>query len=100
MGKIGSNKVYAISDNSFLNSSQMIVIVNKKGDVAAYSGGTTQGAGTVALQTGSTLLSAGAIAYAGKSIEHGLETTHVSANGIPSTFQVNANIKAPQIHTR
>lgn len=88
MGNIGSNKVYALSNNNFLTSNQMIVVLNKKGEVAAYSGGTAAGAGTVGLQTGATILTAGAIAYAGHAFENGVQTMKIS--GVPSNVTVNA----------
>jgi hypothetical protein len=91
MGNIGSNKVYAISNSGFLSSSQMIVVMNKKGNVAAYSGGTTPGLGVVALQTSESVLTAGAIAYAGRSIEQGLKNTQVKMKGIPSNINVNTS---------
>lgn len=98
MGNIGSNKVYAISDSNFLSSSQMIVVLNKKGAVAAYSGGTTSGPGVVALETAGTVVTAGSIAYAGHAIQHGLETTNINASGIPSTFHLKADVDAPSLH--
>lgn len=66
----------------------MIIVMNKKGDVTAYSGGTTAGMGTVGLQTGASLLTAGAIAYAGRELEHGVQT--IKINGVPSNINVNA----------
>jgi len=92
MGHIGSNKVYSVSSNGFMNSTQMILVMNKKGDVAAYTGGTTEGVGAIALQTGGTVLTAGAIAYAGHAIQHGLETTNVQTTGIPSTFNIKGTL--------
>jgi hypothetical protein len=90
MGQIGPNKVYSVSNSSFLSSSQMIVVLNKKGDVSAYTGGTVEGPGAVGLQTAGTVLTAGAIGYAGRAIENGLESTTIK--GIPSSFKLNANL--------
>lgn len=68
----------------------MLVLVNKKGEVAAYSGGTSPGAGAVILQTSATLATAGSIAYTGHAIEQGLEKAKIS--GIPSAFNLNGHV--------
>lgn len=89
MGQIGPNKVYSVTKSNFLSSSQMLVVLNKKGDVSAYTGGTVSGAGTVGLQTAGTVVTAGAIGYAGRSIENGLESTTIK--GIPSQFKLDTS---------
>lgn len=91
MGTVGKNDVYSISSSNFLSASQMILVVNNDdGKVSAYSGGTTSGYGSVGLQAGGALLSAGAIAYAGHSVERGLENT--SVRGIPNQFKLKAGL--------
>ena len=70
----------------------MLVILDKKGNVSAYTGGTASGWGTVALQTGGTVATAGAIAYGAKAIQNGLQNTQVQAKGIPNNFNVNGTV--------
>lgn len=103
MGQIGPKKlgVYSIANNDFLSASRMVVILDEKGNVAAYSGGTVSGLGTVGLQTTATLATAGAIAYGGRAVEQGLTHANASANvkgipshvnieGVPSKFKFNS----------
>tara|TARA_R110000868_G_scaffold272378_1_gene531652 strand:+ start:787 stop:1167 length:381 start_codon:yes stop_codon:yes gene_type:complete len=91
IGAIGPNKlgVYSIKESGFLSESKMLVILDKKGNVAAYSGGTVSGVGTVGLQTAGTLATAGAVVVGAKSIQHGLENAKVS--GVPSNFDVKTH---------
>lgn len=91
LGALGPKKmgVYSISQNSFFSSSKMLVIVNKKGDIVAYTGGTVEGMGTVGLQAASTILGAGAIYYGAKSIQSGLQSSSVTVKGVPSHVDVN-----------
>lgn len=92
VGHIGPNKlkVFSISHSNFLNSSQMLVVLDKSGNVSAYTGGTASGWGTVGLQTGSTLASAGAVMYGANAIKNGLQSTTVNVKGIPSRVDINA----------
>lgn len=91
LGSLGPNKVYSVSNSNFLTASEMLVVLNKNGDVAAYTGGTTAGAGTVGLETGASVLTAGAIAYAGRS----LANAHIK--GIPSNIHVAGNIDSTHV---
>ena len=86
IGAMGHNTVYSISNSNFWTASEMLVVLNKNGDIAAYSGGTTAGAGTIGMQTGATILTAGAIAYAGHSL------ANPNIKGIPSNVHVDGNI--------
>ena len=98
VGMLGPNrlKVYVIKNNDFLSASRMLVILDKKGNVSAYSGNTVSGAGAVSLQAAESALNAGAIVIGAKAIQHGLE--NASVKGIPSTVKVqsdhNININA------
>lgn len=108
VGTLGAKKlgVYAISHNDFLSSSRMLVVLDEKGNVAAYTGGTVSGSGTVGLQTAGSLAGAGAIMYGAKAIKNGLQnanlTTHVNGiptnatvniTGIPSSLDINGHLK-------
>lgn len=94
MGQMGPKKlqVYSIAHDDFLTSSRMIVILDKKGNLLASSGGTVSGGGTVGLQTGSTLASAGALLYGAKAIQQGLQHASVNVKGVPSNVDINHNI--------
>lgn len=89
IGSVGPKhlQVYSIKDGDFLSENSMLIVLNNKGDVAAYTGGTVTGVGTLGLQTAGTLVSAGAVVVGAKSIQHGLQNTNV--NGIPKSFDVN-----------
>jgi hypothetical protein len=91
VGNLGPKKlnVYAISHSDFLSASRMIVVLNDKGDVVAFSGSTVSGAGTVGLQTGAALATAGAIAYGAKSISNSIQNANVNVKGIPSRVDVH-----------
>ena len=77
IGNLGPNnlKVYSVSSSNFLNSSQMIVVLDKKGDVSAYAGGTSAGYGAVGLQTAASATTVGAVVYGANAIKNGLHTT-------------------------
>src|SRR3990167_9741877 len=94
VGNLGPKKlgVYSISRNDFLSTSQMLVILDEKGNVAAYSGGTVSGSGTVGLQTLSSLASAGSVVYGAIAIQRGLQHSNVNIKGIPSNENVNLNV--------
>jgi hypothetical protein len=96
IGKVGPNKlsVYSISNGTFLSATQMIVILDKKGNVSAYSGGTVSGWGPVALQTGAAVATAGSIAYGANVIGDSLKHPNVHVKGIPSTVNLNANVNS------
>src|SRR3990167_4979324 len=100
VGMLGPNrlKVYVIKNNDFLSSSRMLVVLDKKGNVSAYSGNTVSGAGSEALQTAGTIVSAGAVVVGARSIQSGLQHTQVSGipnslhiKGIPQSVNVNTN---------
>jgi len=94
VGEIGPKKlkVYSISHNGFLTASNMIVVLDEKGNVGTSTGGTVAGAGTVGLQTATSIVSSGAIFYGAKALQHGIENAKIS--GIPSNYNINANIDA------
>lgn len=91
MGQLGPKKlnVYAVSHNDFLSASRMLVVLNEEGDVVAYSGGTVSGGGTVGLETGAALATAGAIAYGAKSIANSVQNPNVTIKGVPSKIDVH-----------
>ena len=91
--------VYSISHNDFLSADRMLVVLDKYGNVKAYSGGTVAGPGAVGLQTAGTLATAGAIVYGAKSIENGARNikvrgipSNVSLKGIPSEFTITGKL--------
>jgi hypothetical protein len=97
VGDIGPKKlkVYNITNNDFLSSSHMLVVLDAKGNVAAYTGGTVPGLGTVGLQTGASLASAGAIYLGAKAIQNGLQGASVKVKGPDNVnVNVNANVNA------
>ncbi|HTM63159.1 MAG TPA: hypothetical protein VL360_01505 [Gammaproteobacteria bacterium] len=91
VGYLGPNKlrVFVIKNNDFLSSSRMLVILDKKGNVSAYSGNTVNGAGFVAMQAAETVVSAGALVVGAQAIEHGLENTKIK--GIPNSVRVKTD---------
>ena len=100
VGVLGPNrlKVYVIKNNDFLSSSRMLVVLDKRGNVSAYSGNTVSGAGSEALQTAGTIVSAGAVVVGARAIQSGLQHTQVSGipnslhiKGIPQSVNVNTN---------
>jgi len=93
VGEMGPKKlkVYSVTHNGFLSASNMLVILDDRGDLKASAGGVVSGAGTVGLQTASSAVAAGAIVYGAKAIEHGLE--NASVKGIPSNINVNTTSK-------
>lgn len=82
VGQLGPNKlqVYAIKNNDFFSASRMLVVLDKKGNVSAYTGGTVTGGGTVGLQAADTLVSAGAVVVGARAIQHGLENASVKSS--------------------
>ena len=92
IGTLGPKKfaVYSVSQNDFWSSSRMLVVLDKNGNIKAYSGGTVSGAGSVGLQAGATLATAGAIVYGA----HALQSTHVNVSGVPSKFSHKIGIDA------
>src|SRR5580704_12670053 len=91
VGEIGPKKlkVYAISHNDFLSASRMLVILDDNGNLGASSGGTVAGGGTVGLQAVTSMMSAGAVLYGAKAIQHGLENAKIK--GIPSDYNIKTN---------
>jgi hypothetical protein len=69
----------------------MLVVLDKKGNVAAYTGGTVSGYGTIGLQTGASLASAGAIFYGAKAIQNGAKNASVGVK-TPTDFNANVNV--------
>jgi hypothetical protein len=98
IGEVGPKKlkVYSIAQNDFLAASRMLVIVDERGKVVAYTGGTVSGGGTVGLETAGTLTTAGAIAYGAKTVSHGMQkaarNANLNVNGIPGKESVDINI--------
>lgn len=90
VGTLGPKKlrVYAIKDNDFLSGSRMLVILDKDGNVSAFSGGTVQGAGALSLQAADTAISATAVVVGAKAIQKGLENSQIKVKGIPDTISV------------
>lgn len=93
MGEIGPNrlKVFSITHSTFLNSSQMLLVLDKKGDVTAYTGGSSSGWGTVGLETTTGLASAGAIVYGANAVKNGLQSASVNVKGVPSKVDVSGH---------
>ena len=99
VGELGPNhlKVFVIKNSDFLSASRMLVILDKKGNVSAYTGGTVSGAGTIGLQAAESVASAGAIVLGAQAIEHGLENASIkgiprslNVKGIPNSFNLNS----------
>ena len=93
VGSLGPQQlqVYNVTNNDFLSSSHMLVVLDKKGNVAAFTGGTVSGYGTVGLQTGASLASAGAIYYGAKAIQNGVKNAAVNVK-TPSDINANVNV--------
>jgi hypothetical protein len=93
IGTIGPKKlnVYAISNTDFFSANRMLVILDKDGNVATATGGTVAGAGTIGLQTVSSLATAGSIYYGTKAIQRGLQNSNVNVKGIPSKIDVKTD---------
>lgn len=91
VGNIGPKKlgVYEISHSDFLSASRILVILDEKGNVAAYSGGTVSGLGSVGMQTAGTLAMAGSMIVGANAIEKGLTNMHTNVGGIPSHVNVD-----------
>jgi len=91
VGQLGPNKlqVYAIKNNDFFSASKMLVVLDKKGNVSAYTGGTVAGGGAIGMQAVDTVVSAGAIVVGAQAIQHGLE--NASIKGIPHSLNVKTN---------
>lgn len=77
-----------------LSASRMLMVLDKKGNVVAYSGGSVPGGASVGLQAASTVLSAGSVYYGAKAISHGLENMHANVKSIPSNVNLKAGLKA------
>ncbi len=91
VGELGPRKlkVFAIKNNDFFSASRMLVILDKKGNVSAYSGGTVAGGGTIGMQAVDTVVSAGAIVVGAQAIQHGLQNTTIK--GIPHSLKVKTD---------
>lgn len=96
VGSLGPQhlKVYSVAKNDMLSASRMLVILDKKGNVAAYTGGTVAGAGTVSVEAGAQILTAGAIYYGARSMQHGL--TNANVKGVPSNLNVDVTPHLPK----
>lgn len=99
VGELGPNKlrVFVIKNNDFLSSSRMLVVLDKKGNVSAYSGNTVSGAGSEVLQTAGTIISAGAVVVGAKAIQSGLQ--HTQVNGIPNSLTIKGIPKSLKVNT-
>lgn len=93
VGTLGPKKlpVFVVKDNDFISGSRMLVVLNDKGDVTAYSGGTVQGTGSIAAQVADTAISATAMIVGAKAIEHGLENSKINIKGIPRSVDINTD---------
>lgn len=94
LGNIGPKKlgVYVVAHNDFLTASRMVVILDKKGNVAAYTGGTASGFGAVAMQTTGELATAGAIVYGARAVQQGVQHSNVKVSGVPKSVNLKADI--------
>jgi uncharacterized protein YceK len=95
LGEVGPAKlgVYAIAQSDFLAATRMIVILDKKGNVVASTGGTVAGGGTVGVETAGSIATAGAIVYGAKAIQHGLQNASVKMRGVPDKVDIDIGIK-------
>lgn len=93
VGALGPKKlpVYVVKDNDFLSGSRMLVVLNEKGDVIAFSGGTVQGTGAMSVQVANAVISSGAVIAGAKAIEHGLENGTLNVKGIPNSININTD---------
>lgn len=102
VGTLGPKKlnVYVISHNDFLSASRMMVVLDKKGNVSAYSGNVISGAGAVALEAAGSFATAGAIVYGANAIQRGVQNSSVKVRGIPKQVRIdsNINIEARQLN--
>lgn len=82
VGTVGPQKlaVYTIADSDFLSASRMLLVLDKKGHVVAFTGGTVSGPGTVGLQAAGTAATATSIVLGGKAIQKGVENIGVHGN--------------------
>jgi hypothetical protein len=94
VGNLGPQKheVYQITHDDFLSTTRMLIILDKKGNVLASTGGTVAGGGTVGLQTAGTLATTTALVYGANAIEHGLQHATATVKGIPPSIDANVNI--------
>ena len=90
IGKMGPKKlpVYSIAQTDFFSANRMLVILDKKGNVVAASGGTVAGPGSLGLETAGTVATAGAIYYGARAIQSGISHANVKVNNVPSTITV------------
>lgn len=93
VGKIGPKKlnIFAISSSDFLSANRTIVILDEKGNVIAYTGGTVTGPGTVGMQALGTVASAASVYYGSEAIKRGLQNSNVNIKGIPSDININTD---------
>jgi hypothetical protein len=96
IGNIGPNnlKVYSIKDSDFLSANRMLVILDKSGNVAAFSGGTVTGLGAVSMQAAGSAAIAGATIIGANALKHGLENAHLSSSHAVS-IDVTGQLKHP-----
>lgn len=95
IGTVGPKKlvVYTIADSDFLSANRMLLVLNKEGDVVAFTGGTVSGPGTVGLQAAGTAATATSIVMGGKAIQKGME--NISVHGKITT---DSTIHVPGIN--
>ena len=89
IGTIGPKElpVWKIGSDDFLTASRMLVILGEDGQVVAFVGGTAQGGGALAVQTGTGLVMAGAVIYGTRVIADVLRDG-ITLRGIPSTVHL------------
>lgn len=82
IGNVGAQKlaVYSVADNDFLSASRMLLVLDKKGHVVAFTGGTVSGPGTIGLQAAGTLATATSIVMTGRAVQKGLQNVGVHGN--------------------
>lgn len=93
VGSLGPNHlpVYVIKNNDFLSSSRMLVVLDQKGNVSAYTGTTVPGAGAVTMQAAESAVSAGAVIVGSQAIANGLQNTRI--RGIPETVRLKHDMR-------
>ena len=94
VGTLGPKKlgVYVISHNDFLSASRMMVVLDKKGNVSAYTGNAVAGLGAVALDAAGSFATAGAIVYGANAMQRGVQNANVKVRGVPEKVTIDTNI--------
>lgn len=90
IGQIGpkSLPVIKVSSNDFLTASRMLIVLDERGNIVAYVGGTTAGAGTVTLGVAGQAATAASVVYAGRELAQAIRNASIAVKGIPDTVKV------------